>query len=154
VTTLKTLLRCEEPTMGERTGSTNSNRKLETGSHAQAGESPDLPLDNKEPTQCQRTEITSTDISGRRSMRKLTPGHCAVSRRKIAVSSRPGWTWEHEEPRRPNQTETTYLAVTKSKRGITTRTHKVQNPIFSIEINTITIDPRKSSPFLTHLIGN
>jgi hypothetical protein len=37
-----------------------------------------------------KTEIASTDLSGRNSTGKLTPGHCAVSRRKIAASSRPG----------------------------------------------------------------
>jgi hypothetical protein len=85
----KTLLEFEEPTMRERTGSTDSNRKTEIGSHAQAGKSPDLPLDGREPKQCQRLEITNTDLSDRRSMRKQTPGHCAASRRKIAMSSRP-----------------------------------------------------------------
>jgi hypothetical protein len=93
-----------------------------------------------------------------KSTRKQTPPHCAVSRRKIAASSRSGWTWEHEELNKPNRTETTDLAVTKSKRGITIRKSqsghmrcKIQ---FFIKINIITINPQRSPSSLSHLIEN
>jgi hypothetical protein len=49
-----------------------------------------------------------------------------------------------ENPRKPNRAETTDLADTKSKGGITIRTYAKSD--FLIEFNTITIDPRRLLP--------